>query len=325
MLKLLASSIKRSRTKDVQGAFRLNLIHTKEPHKILTTSFKLLSKKEREVASRLSVFRGLFNFDSAKVLFPKMKEDRFWELMAELRGLGFLFYDEKQDRFDFHPILRSFLYDSLVDRADLHTLAAGYFQPLAEVGKIVSLEDLAPVIELYHHLVKAGKYDEACDLFYDRINKPTYYQLSAYHLRIELLKELFPKGEDQFPRLEKEPAQAWTLNTLANTYSLSGQPARAVPLYLKQIKLREKNDEKKNLATGLGNVAYMAQIQICQLSVATVHLRKIIALGREIDDERNEAIGQQELGHVLAFQGKIKAVKGDSPCAEEELAKSTDY
>lgn len=76
MLKLLASSIKRSRSKDVQGAFRLNLIHTKAPHKILTTGFNLLTKKEREVASRLSVFRGVFTFDSAKTLFPDIKEDR---------------------------------------------------------------------------------------------------------------------------------------------------------------------------------------------------------------------------------------------------------
>ena len=142
MLKLLASAIKRSRTKDVQGAFRLNLINKKEPHKILTTSFNLLSKKEQEVASRLSVFRGVFTFESAKALFPKMKEDLLWELMVEVRGLGFLIYDEKQDRFDFHPILRSFLYDGLVDRAEVHTLAVGYFQPLAQVEKIVSLEDL---------------------------------------------------------------------------------------------------------------------------------------------------------------------------------------
>ena len=284
----------------------------------------MLSKKEQEVASRLSVFRGVFTFESAKVLFPKMKEDRLWELMVELRGLGFLFYDEKEVRFDFHPILRSFLYDSLVDRAGVHTLAVGYFQPLAEVEKIVSLEDLAPVIELYHHLVKAGKYDEAHVLFRDRISEPTYFQLSAYQLSIELLKELFPHGEDQLPRLEKEPTQAWTLNDLACTYTLSGQPARAVPLYLLANKLYEKHEKKKYLAIGLGNVA-LNQIIICQLSASTAHLRKRIALCRETEVESQEAVGHQNLGCVLAFQGKIKAVKGDSPCAEEEIAKSTAH
>jgi len=325
MLKLLASAIKRSRSKDIQGAYRLNLIDTDKPHKILTTGFNLLSKKEQEVVSRLSVFRGVFKFDSAQALFPKLEADRLWELLEELRGLGFLFYDEKQDRFDFHPILRSFLYHGLANRAEVHTLAVGYFQPLAkEVGKIVSLEDLAPVIELYHHLVKAEKYDEAYVLFRDRIAYPAYFQLSAYRLIIELLRELFPDGEDRLPRLEKEPAQAWTLNTLANTYALSGQPARAVPLYLLSSKLAEKNDDKKNLAIDLGNLAYMAQIQICQLSAAAAHLYKSIALCREIEDEFWEAFGHRELSRVLAFQGLVKAVKGDSPCAEEELNMAMD-
>jgi len=69
----------------------------------------------------------------------------------------------------------------------------------------------------------------------------------------------------------------------------------------------------------------MAQIQICQLSAAAAHLRKSIALCREIEAEFEEAAGHKELGRVLAFQGQVKAVKGDSPCAEEELAKSTAY
>jgi tetratricopeptide (TPR) repeat protein len=323
MLKLLASAIKRSRGKDVQGAYRLNLIDTEKPHKILTTGFNLLTKQEQEVVSRLSVFRGVFKFETAQALFPKLEADRLWELLVELRGLGFLFYDEKQDRFDFHPILRSFLYHGLTNRAEVHTLAVGYFQPLAEeVGKIVSLEDLDPVIELYHHLVKAGKYDEARVLFRDRIADPAYYQLSAYRLIIELLRELFPDGEDRLPRLEKEPDQAWTLNTLANTYALSGQPARAVPLYLLQNKLQEKNDAKKNLAIGLGNVAGYGQMPICQLSAAAAHLRKSVALSREIEAGREEAIAHQELGRMLAFQGKVKAIKGDSPGAEEELSEA---
>jgi hypothetical protein len=29
--------------------------------------------------------------------------------------------------------------------------------------KIITIDDLAPVIELYHHLVKAGKFDEALE------------------------------------------------------------------------------------------------------------------------------------------------------------------
>jgi hypothetical protein len=326
MLKLLNASIKRSRAKDIKEAFRLNLIDTKDPHKILIQSKKLLSKKEQKVASTVSVFRSAFTFEYAKALFPKMDEEELWDVMLELRNLGFLFYDEKEDRFDFHPILRAFLYNGLIDRAEIHIMAVQYFEALPKVEKVVTLDDLAPVIELYHHLVKAERFDEALYLFYDRINKPTYYRLSAYHLRIELLKELFPEGKDWLPRLKNEFDQAWTLNELANTYSLYGQPNKAVPLYLLQNKLHEKKPDKGNLGTGLENMAHMAQVQIGQLPASTVHLRKGIYLRREIEDEFWEAVGHAELGRVLAFQGRAIPTKGlnppvgDSSFAEDELA-----
>ncbi|MDQ1355352.1 MAG: hypothetical protein QG657_5662, partial [Acidobacteriota bacterium] len=329
MLKLLASSIKRSRAKDIKEAFSLNIIDQKEPHKILERSVQLLSEEERQVVTRVAVFRGVFTFDAVKVLAQEVQEKRLWEVMQELRSLGFVFYDESRDRFDFHPILRSYLYGQLTSSGGtgVHDLAARYFRALPKPEKVVTLEDLTPLIELYHHMVKAGKYDEAHDLFYDRINKHTYYQLAAYHLRIELVKELFPRDEidGRLPLLKNESAQARSLKSLANSYSLSGQPINAVPLFLMQNKLQEKNDEKMNLAGGLGNVAYMAQIYIGQLSAAISHIRKSTFLCREINDELWEASGHREWGRLLAFQGRA-AVAGslnppvsDSAVAEEEL------
>jgi tetratricopeptide (TPR) repeat protein len=314
MLKLLTTSIKRSRAKDIKHAYGLKLIDKKEPHKILSGSFNLLSKEERHVASCVAVFRSAFKFDSAKALFPKMDEDRLWQALQELRSLGFLFYDEEEDCFDFHPIMRSFLYTSLTDRADVHTMAVQYFEAMPGKEKIITLDDLAPVIELYHHLVKAGKFDEACRLFIGRLHDQCYYQLSAYHLIIELLKELFPEGEDQQPRLKSESDQALTLNSLANSYSNSGQPVKAVPLFLLQNKLQEKNNNKMNLAIGLENVANVAQIKICQFSASSAHLLKAIALCREIEDKVIEAIGHQDLGHVLAYQ--------DSTSTEDEFTRA---
>jgi tetratricopeptide (TPR) repeat protein len=312
MLKLLSTAISRSRAKDIRDAYRLNLIDRAEPHKILDRGFKVLSDDERQVVSCVAVFRGPFKFEPAKVLFPKMKEDRLWQVLMELRGLGFLFYDEQEERFDFHPILRAFLYSGLTNRDQVHTLAVQYFQALPKEEKVVTLDDLAPVIELYHHLVKAGKFDEAWDLYYNRIYKPVYFQLSAYHLEIELLKELFPDGEDQLPRLAKEADQGWTLNSLANSYALSGQPAKAVPLFLMHNKLREKDEDKTNLAVGLGNVAHMAQLQIGQLSAAAAHLRKENLLGKEIEDNMEIAVSHEELGQILAY-------RGDAAAAAEEF------
>ena len=79
--------------------------------------------------------------------------------------------------------------------------------------------------------------------------------------------------------------QAWTLAALANSYSLSGQPARAVPLVRGAQLLYERSaGDKKNLAIGLGNLAD-DQLKIGALAAAEANLRRSIALGREIGDE----------------------------------------
>ena len=218
---------------------------------------------------------------------------------------GLLHYDTKEGRFDLHPIVRRYAYDRLAepDRAAAHTRLRDYFAAVPKPDKVTRLEDLAPVIELYHHTVRAGQLDEACRLFYDRLHDPLYYQLGTYQLQIDLLRALFPDGEDRPPRLKKEADQALTLNLLGNSYSLSGQPRRAVPLFERHNALQEKLGEKMNLAIGLGNLAHMAQICIGALRAAEANLRRSIALCREIKDEFWESVGHQELGRLLACRG----------------------
>jgi hypothetical protein len=329
MLKLLSTALRRKRAKDMAAAFKLNLIDQAEPQKILATSFNLLNKEEQQIATTVAVFRSSFGFEAVQALFPKMPAERLWEFLQGLQQLGFLFYDEGQQQFDFHPILRSFLYDHLTTRDAVHQRAVVYFQALPAPEKVVTLADLAPVIERYHHLIGAGKHDEARQLYKDRLENPVYFQLANYNLQIELLRALFPEGEDHPPRLQKEADQAWTLNSLANSYALSGQPAQAVPLWLKQhLKIREKSDDKKNLAIGLGNVA-MDQYLIGQLSASAGHLRKSIALCQEIKDEFYEAVGHQEWGRILAYQGRWqssqqanRAAADETSTAESELARA---
>ncbi len=332
MLKLLSTAIKRKREKDIAAAFKLKLIDQEQPQKILTTSFNLLNKEEQQAATTVAVFRSGFDFAAAQALFPKINEERLWEILRGLQQLGFLFYDESQTKFDFHPILRSFLYDHLTSREQVHQQAVVYFKALPAPAKVVKLNDLEPVIEYYHHLIGAGKFDEAFELYHQRLKDPIYYQLANYNLAIELLRALFPEGEDKPPRLQKEAAQAWTFNELANSYALSGQSAKAVPLFLMAAKFPEKSDNKMNLATSLGAVASVAQNYIGQLSAAAGHLRKMVALCQEIKDEFNEAIGHQNLGRVLAYLGRWQnnamanpVVRGAGLTAESELAESTVY
>jgi tetratricopeptide (TPR) repeat protein len=317
---------------DIASAKRLDIAGdlVARQHHVLEQAYESLMPERRALLTRIACFRNAVKHEALKALTAAsaMEEQKgLFERMlrwhgsrqrdvlhsasetldTDLRDLvarGLLHHDTKEGRFDLHPIVRRYAYDRLTtrDRKKAHTHLRDYFAAVPPPDKVARLKHLTPVIELYHHTVRAGQFDEALTLFRDRLTKPLYYQLGAYQLRIELLRALFPDDEERPPRLKGESAQAWTLNALANSYSLSGQLRRAVPLFEQHNAICEKLGSKSNLAIGLGNVAD-DRLKIGALRAAEANLRRSIALCREINDEFQEAIGHQELGRLLAYRG----------------------
>jgi tetratricopeptide (TPR) repeat protein len=307
---------------DIAAARRLDVSGdlVQRKHHVLDQACTSLGLARQKLLSRIACFRSPVSYNALKALAETESPDsdalalkngvkRAAEasLDFDLRDLitrGLLHRDPDSNRFDLHPIVRRYAYHRLAvpDRVGAHALLRDYFAAVPKPEKVHSLDDLAPVIELYHHTVRAGQYDEACDLFYERLSDPTFYQLGAYQLRIELLRELFPDGEEGIPRLSNEGDQAWTLTALALSYSQSGEPRRAVPLFKRKNAISEKISDQKNVAVGLANLAD-EQIDVGALQAAEVNLRRTIALGREIRKGFHEAIGHLELGRLLGYRG----------------------
>ncbi len=300
---------------DIAAARRLDVSGDliQRQHHVLETSYERLSVARRVLLGCIACLRSLVGYDVLKALAA----ERVGTLDADLRDLvarGLLHHDRKANRFDLHPIVRRYAYDRLTarDRAAAHTRLRDYFAAVPKMEKVTRLEDLAPVIELYHHTVRAGQLDDALAIYRDRLARPLYYQLGAYPLIVELLRALFPDGEERPPRLEEADDQAWTLSSLANAYNGSGQPRRAGPLFEQQIAVRERLRDQTNVAVGLGNVA-VAQIAIGALRTAEVNLRRSIVLSRENEMEWVEAVEHLQLGRLLAYRGMYTE-------SEEELA-----
>ncbi len=270
---------------------------------MLEVSYDSLTPTRRELLGRIACFRSPVTYNTLKALAlpqPNLDPD-----LRDLVARGLLHHDTREGRFDLHPIVRRYAYDRLAapDRAAAHTRLRDYFSAVPKPDKVARLEDLAPVIELYHHTVRAGQLDEAAALFRDRVEEPSYFQFGAYQLQIELLRALFPDGENCPPRLKDESDQAWALNALAGSYSLNGQPDRAVPLIEATNDITEKQGDKSNLAIGLMNMATQ-QLVVGALRAADANLRRGIALCRELTDEVQEAIWHEELGRLLAYRGE---------------------
>jgi tetratricopeptide (TPR) repeat protein len=273
---------------------------------VLKVSYDSLTPEREALLSRIACFRGPVKYDTLKTLAETEKKSST-SLDGSLQDLvarGLLHHDTKEGRFDLHPIVRRYAYDRLAapDRAAAHVCLRDYFAAVPKPDKVTCLEDLIPVIELYHHTVRSGQLDEAGTLFRDRLHSTGYYQLGAYQLCIDLLGALFPDGEDHPPRLKDKKHQSWTLTALANSYSLSGQPRHTVPLFERSTAIDEKLGDKLNITIGLGNLSNN-QLAIGALRDAEANLRRCIALSREINKEFNEAIRHQDWGRLLAYRG----------------------
>jgi hypothetical protein len=150
-------------------------------HHVLQRAYESLAPERRDLLSKISCFRGSMEYAVLKKVFPSPDLEA---ALLDLRKRGLLQYAGESQRYDMHPIVRHYAYDHFTDekrRKEAHVGLAKYFgdNMPATNTKVKTLEDLAPIIELYHHTVQAGEPDKACDLFYNRLASPISFQFNA--------------------------------------------------------------------------------------------------------------------------------------------------
>jgi tetratricopeptide (TPR) repeat protein len=284
-------------------------------HHVLEVSYNSVPPHEQKLLSTIACFRSPVELKTLQSIAEN--KDTLDADLHDLVDRGLLHHTTRLvsnhpvSIFDLHPIVRRYAYDRLTapDRTAAHTRLRDYFAAIDVPEQVKTLDDLAPIIELYHHTIRAGEFDKAFDLYYHHITHTAYYQFGAYELCIECLQALFPNGRENLPRLTKEDHQAWVLNSLANSFGISGQPSRAMSLFEQHNRLREKNDNKLELARGLRNIAYGIQLHIGDLHAAESNLQNAIDLSQEIQDKFGEAIARCELGRVFSYRGVWEGIE----------------
>jgi tetratricopeptide (TPR) repeat protein len=283
-------------------------------HHVLEQSYDVLPEGERALLSRIAAFRRPMTYAALAIFNDFGDEAKFDAALEDLRARGLLQRDTARNRYDLHPLVRRYAYERLTDKTAVHSLLRDYFaaMPVPDVNNVLSLEDLAPVIELFYHTVNAGLSHDAVRLYDARLSEPLYFRLGAYQTEIELLSAFFPNGEDQPSSLDDGKELSLVMNALATSYGVTGQPRRATSIHKRIIALNEQAGNVARSISELGNLG-SEQIILGELEASEKNLKRAITLSRNVTNRFSEAITHQEFGLLLSYRGEFDE-------AEKELA-----
>lgn len=292
--------------------FSLPLVQVKSH--VLAFALRGLDEQAQQVLRTVAAFRMPARYDTlASLLIGEGKscadERELDEVLTELEDRGLVGWDKRANRYDLHPLVRGVVWSGLGDdaRRGVYTSLHAHFEAVPKIDdylKVNSLEDLTPAIELYNTLIGLGRYDDACDLFYKRLDESMLYRLSASRQRVELLELLFPDGLEQLPRLNKQGDQSYTINALAQGYEFSGQPGRAAALFRRVNTIVSEVNNDGALSVALRNLSNALRLSgaLCE-SESTA--RRALVIAREQDNRFQEGVSLNRLGLTLAARGII--------------------
>ena len=307
-----------------------NIVQNK--NHVLKFAYDYLSDGQQKLLSNIACLRSPIGYQVLKYISskpswkrgknkPRTKENLNDDLQT-LENRGLLQWNRKTNNYDLHPIVRRYAYEQMKasDRILAHRRLRDHFAAIDVPKQPRTLDDLSPVIELYHHTVRAGQLNDASSVFYKRLSNTLHFQFGAYEIMAELLLALFPNDTNGIPQLDNKSLQAWVLYMLALSYSRSGHPHQSIPIYQKKNQFHTALNDNINLAVGLGAMALTAYIPIGTLKEAELNIQRRISICKEMSNVFEEAVGHVDLGKLLAYLGLWKESKQELDTAWQMFA-----
>jgi hypothetical protein len=235
---------------------------------ILQAALEDLDPAVFQLLSQLAAFRYPVDYAAVKAISPFRVEGDpdaglapLHAALSTLEERGLVQWDRVSNRYDLHPVVRAYAYGKLEDKEATYAQVKSYFEALPEEDeeKVQDVADLRRTLELHHVLLNSGQFDDAQQLYRNRLASPLRFALGAYATIVELLSPLFPHGFDQPPALRTSNDQAWTANELAMALDNLGDYAQTHRLYAVTNRLYLQERNASFLAVGLGNLGRSLQ------------------------------------------------------------------
>jgi tetratricopeptide (TPR) repeat protein len=310
-------------------------------HDVLELAYNSLPAPLREFLSRFAAFRSPAEMAALKVIFeeagvvaslkrslraaaqPLMREYLIdvRACVNELADRGLVLVDRDGERYDLHPIVRHYAYDRLADKRGVHTRLVNYFAriPVRNPADVRSLDDLASLIELYHHMLGSQRYEEGLALFVDRLAIPLLKKVHAFNAAIELLEcHLADDDSDSASYLVNDENVAWLRTLLGACYQETGQFIRAERFFrrildcdLAQVETsRNPLDAKGTVAVELIQLSRI-QMLLGTLEAAEKNARKAIIYLDQVGTPYEHLVAHTILAGLLEATGRLEESRNE--------------
>ena len=290
-----------------------------------------LSEAEREVMECFSAFRLPVKESALEVVWrsplaplikggkenqvPLYKGDLggSTSILNQLANYRMLRYDNRLQHYTTHPLIRAHYLERLKEKPievvqALHNrIKVWYLDIAGEMPEVPTLDQLAPLIESVHHACQAGEYDEADEIYWERIDQKTSYvlahKLGAYETNLAIMQEFFPQGDTaQDPQVSQPSIKAFILNEIALCLMNLGRLREAPPFYERQNDIQLSESDWGNASGGYQNLAEL-YAHLGDLVASAKSAREAIALSDRAENKDFKCTSLAYFSYAIFLQG----------------------
>lgn len=237
--------------------------------------------------------------------------DKIDAYLAELNCFALLKHPET-NQFYIPAIVKDFCYNHFIDKRTFHSYFSDYFEklPLPNKESIVSVKQVSPRIELFHHLIGCQNYIRAYDIYFDVLDEILFYKLEEYFICDSLLQSFFPPNMIEPTFIKDKLKQLAILDKISNIKSYIGEPDSAFQYSNIALDLINKIDRTNNFTENILckalEVIAKTDINKGKLDEAKNKLKKSIEHSHFNNNLLQEISSQRELARLLSYTGSFE-------------------
>jgi tetratricopeptide (TPR) repeat protein len=244
----------------------------------------------------------------------------FNAMVARLVKYRILRHDAHENTYTTHPLIRAHYFALLTQGDPSQTQAAherikDYYLSIAgDTPQYPTLDGLRPLIEVVHHACRAGAYDEAWGVYWERIQQERsgvlVHQLGAWETDVAVLSEFFLNGDtSQDPQVSDPKHKSWILNAVGLRLMNLGRLSEAPPFFERYVQGNIAAQDWHNASIGYRNLAGL-YAHLGELAKSAQAAQQALDLARRAGNKQDEV-------NSMGFQAWAVHLLGDRETASE--------